>query len=176
MSYNIDQDVGYNINQIEALNSMFQDCTEEDTGHVYGSALNPSSLHHGNQKKELAKPNVEVEVKLNNRNATGGAIISEEDQKRIDEGNKKEEVKKTDKDDIWTEEEINIKEEERPDDRPQPDFDVLFKQHVGTEDIFLGLSDRDPSSTHCDSLLVKVKLPGTKFAHVQLDVKGITKQ
>ena len=52
----------------------------------------------------------------------------------------------------------------------------MHKQHVGTEDVYLGLSDRDPSSTHCDSLLVTVHLPDTKFANVQLDVKGSTKQ
>ena len=69
-----------------------------------------------------------------------------------------------------------MKAEERPDDRPAPEYEVLFKQHVGTEDVFLGLSDRDPSSNHCDSLLVKVKLPNTKFANVQLDVKGATNQ
>ena len=40
----------------------------------------------------------------------------------------------------------------------------------------MGLSDKDPSSTHCDSLLVKIWLPETKFANVQLDVKGATKQ
>ena len=78
--------------------------------------------------------------------------------------------------DIFTEEEINIMAEERPDDRAEPEYDICFKQHVGTEDVYLGLSDRDPSSTHCDSLLVKVKLPGQKFANVQLDVKGPTKQ
>ena len=48
---------------------------------------------------------------------------------------------------------------------------MLFKQHVGTEDVFLGLSDRDPSSIHCDSLLVKVWLPGAKLSQIQLDIK-----
>ena len=140
---------------------------------MFGSALNPGTLHREGDK-ELAKPRVEMEVKTNNRNPTGGAIISAEEVAAA----KEEEVKKQVKDasDIWTEEEINIKAEERPDDRPQPEFEVMHKQHVGTEDIYLGLSDKDPSSTHCDSLLVKVKLPGTKFAHVQLDVKGETKQ
>jgi len=57
------------------------------------------------------------------------------------------------------------------DERAQPDFEVLYKQHVGTEDIYLGLSDKDPSSTHCDSLLVKIKLPGATMKHIQLDVK-----
>ena len=86
------------------------------------------------------------------------------------------EAAKKDGKDIFTEEEVNIAAEIRPDDRPQPEYEVLFKQHVGTEDVFLGLSDKDPSSTHCDSLLVKVQLPDTKFANVQLDVKGATKQ
>ena len=42
---------------------------------------------------------------------------------------------------------------------------------MGTEDVFLGLSDRDPSSNHCDSLLVKIWLPGTKLSQVELDIK-----
>merc|ERR1712060_327708 len=45
-------------------------------------------------------------------------------------------------------------------------------QHVGTEDVFLGLSDKDPSSYHCDAILLKVWLPNTKFKNVDLDVKG----
>ena len=59
-----------------------------------------------------------------------------------------------------------------PDDRLQPDFEIIPKQHVGTEDVFLGLSDRDASSNHCDSLLVKIWLPNTQFKNVELDVKG----
>jgi hypothetical protein len=43
----------------------------------------------------------------------------EEEQKK-----KKERDEKTS---IWTEEEVNIKAEEMPDDRPQPKFDVLMK-------------------------------------------------
>ena len=133
---------------------------DENAGHLFGSALNPASLHHGDDKKELAKPGVKIEAKTCGRSKTGGALIKEE--------KKEEEVVKkvADKNDIWTEEEINIKAEERPDDRPQPEFEVLFKQHVGTEDVFLGLSDKDPSSTHCDSLLVKVQLPNTSFKNV----------
>ena len=40
---------------------------------------------------------------------------------------------------------------------------------MGTEDVFLGLSDKDISNN--DSVLVKVWLPNTKFSQVQLDVK-----
>ena len=38
--------------------------------------------------------------------------------------------------------------------------------------MFLGLSDRDASSAHCDALLVKIWLPNTQFKNVQLDVKN----
>ena len=127
---------------------------EEDDGHVYGSALNPRSLH-GDKKKELARPNAKIEVKTNNRDAKGGAKA--EDLKAAAE----EKKKKDPKNQIWDEQEVNEKAEEIPDDRPQPDFDIIPKQHVGTEDVFLGLSDRDASSAHCDALLVKVWLPNT---------------
>ena len=42
--------------------------TEEEHGHVFGSALNPSTLHGGKGDKEIAKPGVKMEVKANNRN------------------------------------------------------------------------------------------------------------
>jgi len=42
---------------------------------------------------------------------------------------------------------------------------------VGTEDVFLGLSEKDPSTLHCDSILVKVWLPGTKLSQIQLDIQ-----
>ena len=55
-----------------------------------------------------------------------------------------------------------IKAEELPDDRPAPEYEILHKQHVGTEDIYLGLSDKTPADN--DSILVKVWLPNTKFS------------
>ena len=74
------------------------------------------------------------------------------------------------KNQIWTEEEVNVKAEELPDDRPAPEYEIKHMQHVGTEDVFLGLSNKD-ASQH-DSVLVKVWLPNTKFNQVQLDVKA----
>lgn len=112
-----------------------------------------------------------MEVTLNNRNAlTGGAIIKKED-----EEDKQKKVKHQGKD-IWTDEEINIQAEERPDDRPEPEYDIINQQTVGTEDVFLGLSDKDPGSAHWESIMVKVKLPNTKFANVILDIIGPEKQ
>jgi len=59
-----------------------------------------------------------------------------------------------------------------PDDSLEPEYEILYKQHVGTEDVYLGLSDKDPSSNHCDSILVKIELPDTQFKNVELDVRG----
>ena len=60
---------------------------------------------------------------------------------------------------MWSEEEVAVKAEELLDDRPAPEFEILHKQHVGVEDVFLGLSDKSPADN--DSILVKVWLPNT---------------
>ncbi|KAG7272196.1 hypothetical protein CRUP_036684 [Coryphaenoides rupestris] len=52
-----------------------------------------------------------------------------------------------------------------------PKYEVILKQSVGTEDLFLGLSGKDPSSMCCEAILIKVKLPETKATDVVLDVK-----
>lgn len=74
---------------------MLQEGDEEEDSHVYGSALNPGSLH-GKKDKEVAKPNTKVEVKTYNRAIGGGATKEsiEEDQRR-----KKQEDPKNQ---IWT--------------------------------------------------------------------------
>lgn len=60
--------------------------------------------------------------------------------------------------------------EDFKDSRKRPDFDILFKQRVGSEDVFLGMSGVTPSSIHCDTILVKVTMPGAQLADVDLDV------
>ena len=61
--YNHDQDITFDCNQIEALHNLFGANDTEDPGHVYGSALNPASLHTGagileGKDKPIAKPGV----------------------------------------------------------------------------------------------------------------------
>ncbi|KAM9322916.1 dynein axonemal assembly factor 6 [Pholidichthys leucotaenia] len=81
-------------------------------------------------------------------------------------------VKRNSKD-IWSEEEVpeGAQYEDVTDPRPQPQYEIILKQSVGTEDVFLGLSRKDPSSMCCEAMLVKIKLPDTKAADVVLDVK-----
>ena len=47
----------------------------------------------------------------------------------------------------------------------------MLIQKVGTEDVFLGLSGKDPSSVNCDGFTVKIKLPGCTMKDIQVDVK-----
>ncbi|KAF1384063.1 hypothetical protein PFLUV_G00138380 [Perca fluviatilis] len=72
-------------------------------------------------------------------------------------------VKKNSKD-IWREEEVaeGSQYDDLADPRPQPEYEIILKQSVGTEDLFLGLNRKDPSSMCCEALLVKIKLPDTK--------------
>lgn len=63
-----------------------------------------------------------MEVITNNRNAlTGGAVILKSE---IEDTKQKAKEKGKD---IWNDEEINIKGEERPDDRPEPKYEIMHK-------------------------------------------------
>ena len=107
--------------------------------------LTPGNLT-GQEKKELAKPYTKIEAKVNNR------ILTKPEN------------------DIWKEEEL-IEEKIIEDDRPKPKYEVLYKQCVKPEDIYLGLSGKDISSNSCDQLLVKIWLPDTQLKEIGLEVK-----
>ncbi|XP_031418832.1 protein PIH1D3 [Clupea harengus] len=74
---------------------------------------------------------------------------------------------------IWDEDEVpeGAQFDDLTDPRPEPEYEIILKQSVGTEDLFLGMSRKDPSSMCCEGMLVRVKLPGTKASEVVLDVK-----
>lgn len=46
----------------------------------------------------------------------------------------------------------------------------MYRQKVGTEDVFLGLSGVDPSSNHCQEILYKIELPGATMKDIQIDL------
>ncbi|NXJ08482.1 PIHD3 protein, partial [Odontophorus gujanensis] len=57
------------------------------------------------------------------------------------------------------------------DPREQPEYEILFKQQVGTEDVFFGMSRKDPSTACCEDMVIKIKLPETKFSDITLDIQ-----
>ena len=72
----------FNVQNMEALQELIAP-DQEDEGHVYGSALNPQTLH-GKDKKELARPNAEMVVKTFNRDAKGGATAESLKKEQLD--------------------------------------------------------------------------------------------
>merc|ERR1711924_400406 len=58
------------------------------------------------------------------------------------------------------------------DGRPQPEYEIVFKQKVSPEDMFLGVDPlRHPGISMSDELVLKVTLPNTKLAEIDLDVR-----
>ena len=143
-------DGGFSLGDIQSLSNLLNGAENDDVdeNQFYSnetkSTLNPGNIN-GNEKKEIAPPNTKIEAKYNHR------ILTKP------------------KNEIWTEK--DFKEEKfEEDDRPKPKYEILYKQNVGTEDIYLGLSDKDISSNSCDQLLMKVYLPNTNLKEIGLEV------
>eukprot|EP00079_Xenopus_tropicalis_P038518 XP_017952289.1 PREDICTED: protein PIH1D3 isoform X1 [Xenopus tropicalis] len=74
---------------------------------------------------------------------------------------------------IWDESEVTegAEFEDTLDLREQPEYEILFKQQVGTEDMFLGMSGKDTSTACCEQMVIRIQLPEIKASEVSLDVK-----
>ncbi|XP_075752820.1 dynein axonemal assembly factor 6 isoform X2 [Pelodiscus sinensis] len=82
-------------------------------------------------------------------------------------------VKAENSKDIWNAEEVPEGSEfdDIWDPREQPEYEILFKQQVGAEDMFLGMNRKDPSTACCEDMLIKIKLPDTKSSDIALDIQ-----
>ncbi|XP_068104189.1 dynein axonemal assembly factor 6 isoform X2 [Hyperolius riggenbachi] len=78
-----------------------------------------------------------------------------------------------DKKQIWNSTEVpeGSEYDDSLDPRERPEYEILFKQRVGSEDIFLGMSQKDPSTACCEDMVFRIRLPGTKSSDVSLDVR-----
>lgn len=75
--------------------------------------------------------------------------------------------------DIWDENEVEEGAEfdTSDDPRPQPDYDIIFKQKVTTEEMFLQMGNKTPATSSCEDMIVKIKLPGIeKLADIDLNL------
>ncbi|XP_009995387.1 PREDICTED: protein PIH1D3 [Chaetura pelagica] len=74
---------------------------------------------------------------------------------------------------IWNTEEVPEGSEfdDTWDPREQPEYQISFKQCVGTEDVFFGMSRKDPSTACCEDMVIKIKLPETKYSDITLDIQ-----
>ncbi|KAM9181000.1 dynein axonemal assembly factor 6 [Dugong dugon] len=75
--------------------------------------------------------------------------------------------------DIWNAEEVpeGAEHDDMWDVREIPEYEIVFKQQVGTEDIFLGLTRKDSSTACCEDLVVKIKLPNTNPSDIKMDIQ-----
>ncbi|NXQ81472.1 PIHD3 protein, partial [Nyctibius grandis] len=82
-------------------------------------------------------------------------------------------VKSENKKAIWDTEEVPEGSEfgDTWDPREQPEYQILFKQSVGTEDVFFGMSGKDPSTACCEDMVIKINLPETKYSDITLDIQ-----
>ena len=72
---------------------------------------------------------------------------------------------------IWDADEVPVNGYGADNDpRKRPEYEILYKQAVTAEDMFIGLSGRDPSSGSCEDLVVRITLPGTTGKQIELDV------
>jgi hypothetical protein len=54
-------------------------------------------------------------------------------------------------------------------------YEIILKQNVGTEDVFLGLSGKDPSSMKCEAMKVRTPAhPGAFSLRILLKVLYFT--
>ncbi|EQC33410.1 hypothetical protein SDRG_08925 [Saprolegnia diclina VS20] len=83
-------------------------------------------------------------------------------------------IKQKDPKAIWDDDEVlsDAEDDDEGDARKRPRHEILYKQDVMTEDVFLGLGDKDPSTAHCDAIVVKIHFPGHKRREIDLDVKA----
>ncbi len=81
--------------------------------------------------------------------------------------------KKANTKDIWDEDEVEEGAEfdTSDDPRQQPDYEIVYKQKVTTEEIYLGMGNKNNATASCEDMIVKVKLPGVeKFSDIDLDL------
>ncbi|VDL92130.1 unnamed protein product [Schistocephalus solidus] len=85
----------------------------------------------------------------------------------------KPEIKPVDPNAIWEVDEVPEVEDVQDiyDPRPQPEYEILFKQDVTTEDIYLQMGNKTPTTASCEYMVIRVKLPSTSMDQIKLDIK-----
>jgi hypothetical protein len=58
------------------------------------------------------------------------------------------------------------------DERPEPQYELNYRQNDGTEDVYLGLNMKDPSVSCADAVVIKVKLEDTLLDDIDLNVQN----
>ncbi len=55
-----------------------------------------------------------------------------------------------------SDEKLSPREEDDP--RPQPEYDMVFRQAVSAEDVYLGMGNKNPTTASCEELVVRTAI------------------
>eukprot|EP01006_Ploeotia_vitrea_P042729 TRINITY_DN66658_c1_g14_i1.p1 TRINITY_DN66658_c1_g14~~TRINITY_DN66658_c1_g14_i1.p1 ORF type:complete len:195 (+),score=28.13 TRINITY_DN66658_c1_g14_i1:30-614(+) len=82
-------------------------------------------------------------------------------------------AKQAKKGEIWAEDELDEYAEDPNDKRIRPEFEILYKQFVGSSDVFLGVDyEKDPSTMKAEQMVVVLSMPECKSAaEVSCDIQ-----
>ena len=98
--------------------------------------------------------------------------IEQEKQLQLENDIKNGKVKVKDPNAIWDEEEIDQTDPDFIDDgREVPEYNIIYKQHVGVEDVYLGMGNTTPSTISAGYLVVHIDFPGQKMKDLDLKVE-----
>uniref|UniRef100_A0A7S4DYC6 PIH1D1/2/3 CS-like domain-containing protein n=2 Tax=Lotharella globosa TaxID=91324 RepID=A0A7S4DYC6_9EUKA len=93
--------------------------------------------------------------------------------KAVVKGNETQEKKE-----IWDGDEVPetevVADDNEEDDREEPDYEILYKQSVGAEDVYMNMGFKDLSSMSCDKIVIKIKLPDTPINKVDVTLTSST--
>ncbi|XP_055382070.1 dynein axonemal assembly factor 6 isoform X2 [Condylostylus longicornis] len=96
--------------------------------------------------------------------------------KKTDEQQEKQklppELDREEKDDAekWLENQ-NKEDLEILESRKRPEYSIIYKQVVGTEDIFLGINNRTPASMSCEDMVIQIEMPEEKISVDDMDLE-----
>ena len=98
--------------------------------------------------------------------------IEQEKQLQLENDIKNGKVKVKDPNAIWDEEEIDQTDPDFIDDGCEvPEYNIIYKQHVGAEDVYLGMGNTTPSTISAGYLVVHIDFPGQKMKDLDLKVE-----
>ena len=146
-----------------------------------GSVLTPNTIANPTNKKndkELARPYTKIEAKYNNRLTNNNNDNNNNKDKNTDKVHKSEysdkninsQIKK--ENNIWDIDELDNNEKIIEDGRVKPELDIMYRQVVGAEDVYLGMNGVENSSTACSMLSIKIHLPKTHLKEITFEVKN----
>ena len=98
--------------------------------------------------------------------------LEKEKQLQLENDIKAGKVKVKDPNAIWDEEEVEQTDPDFIDDgREVPEYNIMYKQHVGSEDVYLGMGNTTPSTISAGYLVVHIDFPGQKMKNLDLKVE-----